>query len=84
MCEYIKKERKALYSELLTSDRLNTCLADINEHATEQMLRLTQQMAERESITEQLKVQDQLLWVQRMNNIQNRSIEIVQHELIYA
>ena len=67
---YIKTERKALYTELLASGRLNTYLADINEQATEQMLLLTRQMAEREGVTEQLKEQDQMLWVQRMNNIQ--------------
>ena len=64
---YIKKERKALYTELLTSGRLNTYLADINEQATEQMLLLTKQMAEREGITEQLKAQNQMLWVQRIS-----------------
>ena len=81
---YIKKERKALYMELLTSGKLSTYLADINEQATEQMLVLTKQIAEREGITEQLKAQDQMLWVQRMNNIRDRAIEIVNHELIYA
>ena len=78
---FIKTERKALYTELLTSGRLN---ADINEQATEQMLLLTKQMAEREGVTEQLKAQDQMLWVQRMNSIRDRAIEIVNHELIYA
>ena len=68
----------------MTSSRLNTYLADINEQATEQMLVLTKQIAEREGITEQLKAQDQVLWVQRMNNIQDWAIEIVNHELIYA
>ena len=81
---YIKTERKALYTELLTSGRLNTYLADINEQATEQMLLLTKQMAEREGVTEQLKAQGQMLWVQRMNNIRDRAMEIVNHELIYA
>lgn len=81
---YIKAERKALYTELLTSGRLNTYLADIDEQAAEQMLLLTKQMAEREGVTEQLKVQDQMLWVQRMNNIRNRAAEIVNHNLIYA
>ena len=81
---YIKTERKALYAELLTSNRLNTYLADINEQAEEQMLLLTKQMAEREGVTEQLKAQDQMLWVQRMNNIQDRAMEIVSHNLIYA
>ena len=81
---YIKTERKALYTELMTSGRLKTYLADINEQAMEQMLLLTKQMAEREGVAEQLKAQDQLLWVQRMNNIRDRTMEIVNHELIYA
>ena len=77
---YIKKERKALYTELLTSGRLNAYLSDINEQATEQMLLLTKQMAEHE----QLKAQDQMLWVQCINNIRDRAMEIVNHDLIYA
>ena len=80
---YIKTERKALYTELLTCGRLNTYLVDINEQATEQMLLLTKQMAECEGVTEQLKAQDQMQWVQRMNNIRDRTIEIVNHDLIY-
>ena len=82
--QYIKAERKALYTELLITGRLNTYLADINEQATERMLLLTEQMAEREGVTEQLKAQDQMLWVQRMNNIRYRAMEIVNHDLIYA
>lgn len=81
---YIKAERKALYTELLITGRLNTYLADINEQATERMLLLTEQMAEREGVTEQLKAQNQMLWVQRMNNIRDRAMEIVDHDLIYA
>ena len=81
---YIKQERKALYTELLTSGKLNAYLADINEQAEERMLLLTKQMAEREGITEQLKAQDQMLWVQRMNNIRDRAMEFVSHDLIYA
>ena len=65
--QYIKQERKPLYTELLTSGRLNTYLADINEQATKQMLLLTRQMAECEDVTEQLKAQNQMLWVQRMS-----------------
>ena len=82
--QYIKQERKPLYTELLTSGRLNTYLADINEQATAQMRLLITQMAEREGVTEQLKAQDQMLWVQRMNNIRDRAMEIVNHDLIYA
>lgn len=81
---YIKAERKALYTELLASGKLNAYLFDINEQATEQMLLLTKQMAEREGVTEQLKARDQMLWVRRMNNIRDMAIEIVNHELIYA
>ena len=81
---YIKKERKALYMELLTSGKLSTYLADISEQATEQMLLLTRQLAEREGVTEQLKAQDQMLWVQRIIIIRDRAIEIVNHNLIYA
>ena len=81
---YIKTERKALYTELLTSGRLNAYLADINEQATEQMLLLTKQMAEREGVNEQLKVKNQMLWVKQMNNIRDRAMEIVNHDLIYA
>ena len=81
---YIKVKRKALYTELLISGRLNAYLADINEQATERMFLLTKQMAEREGVTEQLKAQDQMLWVQLMNNIRDRAMEIVNHDLIYA
>ena len=81
---YIKQERKALYTELLTSGKLNSYLVSVNVQAEKQMILLTKQMAEREGVTEQLKAQDQMLWVQRMNNIRDRSMEIVNHELIYA
>lgn len=81
---YIKKERKALYTELLISGRLNAYLADINEQAEEQMLQLTKQMAVQEGVTEQLKAQDQMQWVQRMNNIRDRATEIINHKLIYV
>ena len=82
--QYIKTERKTLYTELLASGRLNAYLADFNEQATAQMRLLITQMAEREGVTEQLKAQDQMLWVQRMNNIRDRAMEIVNHVLIYA
>ena len=75
---------KALYTELLTSRKLNSNLASVNEQAEKQMILLTKQMAEREGVTEQLKAQDQMLWVRRMNNIRDRAIEIVNHDLIYA
>ena len=80
----VRTARKVLYTELLTSGKLNSYLANINEQATEQMLLFTKQMAEQEGVTEQLKTQDQMLWVQRMNNIRDRVMEIINHELIYA
>ena len=81
---YIKQECKALYTELLTSGRLNAYLANINEQAENMFFELVKQMTAQEGITEKLKAQDQMLWVQRMNNIRDRAIEIVNHELIYA
>ena len=81
---YIKKMRKALFTELLTSGRLNTYLADINEQAEEQMLLLTKQMAECEGVTEQFKAQDQMLWVQQMNNIRAASFEVCIHTSIIS
>ena len=81
---YIKQERKALYTELLTSGRLNAYLADINEQAENMFFELVKQMTAQEGITEKLKAQDQMLWVQRVNNIRAKAMEIVNHELIYA
>ena len=81
---YLRQHRKALYTELLTSGTLNAYLADLNEQAEAMFLELVKQMAAREGVTEQLKAQDQMLWVQRMNNIRNRAKEIVNYELIYS
>ena len=81
---FIKQERKGLYMGLLSAGRLNSYLADINAQAEERVILLTEQMAAREGVTEQLKAQDQMLWVQRMNSIQNRAEEIVLNELIYC
>ena len=81
---FIKQERKALYMELLSAGRLNSYLADINAQAEERMIRLMEQMAAREGVTEQLKAQNQMRWVQRMNSIKNRAEEIMLNELIYC
>ena len=81
---YIRQHRKALYTELKTSGKLNGYLADLNEQADSMFLELVKQMAARESVTEQLKAQDQMLWVQRMNNIRDRAMEVVNNDLIYA
>ena len=82
--QHIKKERKVQYLVLATRGRLSAYLADINAQAENQMAFLTAQLAEREGVTEQLKAQDQMLWVQRMNNIRTRAEEIVYAELIYT
>lgn len=81
---YIKQHRKALYTELQITGKLNGYLADLNEQAEDMLFRLIEQMAESEGITEALKAQDQMLWVQRMNNIRDRAMEVVNNDLIYA
>ena len=80
---YIKQDRKVLYLNLLTSGKLNGYLADLDKHAEEMFSRLVKQMAEREGVTEQLKADNQMEWVARMNNIRNRAIETVNIDLIY-
>ena len=79
---YLKQHRKVLYTNLLTSGKLNSYLADIDEQAEGMFFRLVKQMAEREGVTEQLKVENQMEWVGRMNNIRNRAMEIVNEEII--
>ena len=81
---YLKEYRKAVYTTLLTSGKLNNYLVDIDMQAEEMISRLVKQMAEREGVTEQLKADKQLEWVQKMNNICRRAIEIVITDLIYA
>lgn len=81
---YIKQNRKALYLNLLTSGKLNGYLADIDKQAEEMFSRLVKQMAEREGVTEKLKVDNQMEWVGRMNNIRSRATEIVNADLIYG
>ena len=81
---YLKQHRKVLYSNLLISGKLNDYLADINEQAEDMFSRLVKQLAEKESVTEALKAENQMLWVQRMNNIRSAAMEIVSSELIYC
>ena len=80
---YLKNHRKVLYINLLTSGKLNTYLANIDKQAEEMLERLVKQMAAAEGITEQLKAADQMAWVGKMNNIQNRATEIVNSEIIF-
>ena len=81
---FIKQNRRALYLELKTSGSLNAYLADVDRQADAMLDRLMTQMAEREGVTEALKAQDQMTWVQRMNSIHHRASEIVLQELIYT
>lgn len=81
---YLKERRKAIYTTLLTSGNLNSYLADIDQQAEKMFSRLVKQMADREGITEQLKEENQLGWVQRMNSIRSRVTEIVNTDLIYT
>ena len=80
---YIKQHRKVLYLNLLTSGKLNGYLADIDKQAADMFSWLVKQMAEREGITEQLKADNQMEWVARMNNIRSRATEIVNDEYIF-
>uniref|UniRef100_UPI00402994EE TnpV protein n=1 Tax=Eubacterium sp. TaxID=142586 RepID=UPI00402994EE len=72
------------YANLLTSGKLNSYLADINEQAEEMFSRLVKQLAEKENVTGKFKAENQMEWVGRMNNIRNRATEIVNADLIYA
>ena len=81
---YLREHHRVLYYNLLTSCKLHDHLADVNEEATEMYERLVKQLAEADNITEQLKAENQLLWVQQMNNIRYQVTEIVNKELIYV
>ena len=81
---YLKEHLRATYAILFTSGKLNSYLADIDRQAEEMFLRLVNQMAKAEGVTEQLKADDQMEWVGRMNNIRSRAMEIVSNELIYT
>lgn len=80
---YLKQYRKVHYYNLLTSGKLNSYLAEINEQAEDMFLRLVNQMAEREGVTEQLKAENQMKWVARINNIRSRATEIVNAEVVF-
>lgn len=81
---YIKEHKRAFYTSLLTSCKLNSYLADVDEQAEKMFSRLVKQLAEQENVTEKLKAENQMLWVQKMNNIHNRATEVVISDLIYA
>ena len=82
--KYIEHYRPILYTNLLSSCKLTAHLADIDGQAEDMFFRLVKQFAEKEGVTEQLKAEDQMLWVRKMNNIRNCATEIVNKELIYT
>ena len=81
---YLKQNHKVFYYNLLTSGKLNSYLADIENQAEEMFFRLVNDLAEKENVTEELKATDMMLWVQKMNNIRNRATEIVNTEIIFV
>lgn len=81
---YIREHKKGLHLSLVVASKLNSYLADIDQQAQDMYLRLVEQMAEREGVTEKLKAKDQMCWVGLMNNIADRAREIVNEELVYV
>ena len=81
---YLKEHRKATYTTLLTSGKLTTYLAEVDQQAQERFERLIEQMKQAQGITEQLKAENALEWAGRMNNIRACAMEIVNEEIIYA
>lgn len=81
---YLKQHHKVLYYNLLTSGKLNSYLADIEQQAQQLFLRLVKELAEKEGVTEQLKSDDQIAWVRQMNNIRSRAIEVISKELTHT
>lgn len=80
---YLKEYRRVVYFNLLTSGKLNSYLADIDQQAENMFLRVVKELAENENVTEELKAENQILWVQKMNNIRNRATEIINEEVVY-
>lgn len=82
--QYLKKQREGIYTGLLLSGELDSHLSQIDVQAEVMLFQLVKQMTEHEGITEQLKTENQIGWVQRMNNIRNRAEEVIYNELIYV
>ena len=82
--EYLRNHRKALYTSLLLTDKLNSHLEEIDRQAENMMATLTAKMTKAEGLTEELKARNQMEWVQRMNSIRHSAEETVNAELIYS
>ena len=81
---YLRKHREGLYTGMLMKGTLNTHLEEVDREANRMLEQLTTQMAQEQGVTEELKAQNQMLWVQRMNNIRQAAEEIIYSQLIYA
>lgn len=81
---YLRKHREGLYTGMLMEGTLNTHLEEVDREANQMLEQLTTQMALEQGVTEELKARDQMLWVQRMNNIRQAAEEIIYSQLIYA
>ena len=81
---YIREYRIGLYNSLLLSGKLNSYLAELNERAEDMFIRIVEELAEKDGITEKLKAEDQIFWVQKMNAVRETATEIVNNDLIYA
>lgn len=82
--QYLKQFHRVRYYNLLTSEKLYGYLADIEEQAGKMFEELMKSLAEKENVTEKLKADNPMLWVQKMNSIRNRATEIVNSEIIYS
>lgn len=80
---YLKQNHKVRYYNLLTSGKLNSYLTDVEEQAQHLFSQLVKDLAEKENVTQKIKAENQMMWVQKMNNIRNRATEIVNAEWIY-
>ena len=81
---YLKQHRKVLYTNLLTSGKLDSYLADIDKQAEDMFLRLVEQYADAEGVTEEVKANDPQAWVRKMNGIRHRANEAVMQEIVYG
>ena len=81
---YLKQHHKILYCNLLTSGKIHSHLTDVEQEAQTLFLRLVKEYAEQEGLTEQMKAENQMEWVQRMNNIRERVNEVVNTEMIFT
>ena len=81
---FLKENHRVMYVNLMTSGKLVSYLDETEQQATAMFLRLVKELAKKENVTEEIKATDQMLWIQKMNNIRNRATEIVNAELIYT